>query len=157
MPSAAMRCAGSPVSSSSCSHARPDWNGTYPVMTLTSVVLPAPLGPISPWIEPCSTSSDTSSTAWTPPKCRWTLSRRRSTDSSSTRPPRGLDDGQPTAADNALRSEDDHRDQEDAADDVDVWAGGVEDVGKQRDDQRAQHRAEDESAAAEHRKSQDLD
>src|ERR1700687_1141092 len=126
-------------------------------MTFTSVVLPAPLGPISPWIDPCSTSSDTPSTAWTPPKCRWTLSRRRSTDSSSTRPPGRPDDGQPAATDNSLRPEDDHRDQEDAADDVDVGGGGVEDVRQQRDDQRAHDWAEDESAAAEHGKGQDLD
>src|ERR1700682_2238266 len=96
-------------------------------MTLTSVVLPAPFGPTRPWIEPCSTSSDTPSTACTPPKCRWTLSRRRSMDSSPARPPRGPDDGQPAATDDALRPEHDHRDQKDADDDVDVVMGLLED------------------------------
>src|SRR5260370_7709632 len=90
-------------------------------MTLTSVVLPAPLGPISPWIDPCSTSSDTPSTARTPPKCRWTLSRRRSTDSCSTRPPKGPDDGQPSPADDALWPEHDHRDQEGTSAHVDLF------------------------------------
>src|ERR1700692_2033107 len=100
-------------------------------MTFTSVVLPAPLGPMRPWIDPSSTSSDTPSTARTPPKCRWTLSRRRSTDSSSTRPPTGSDDGEAASADDALRPEDDHGDQEEAGDDVDVVLGLLEDRRKE--------------------------
>ena len=40
-------------------------------MTLNSVVLPAPLGPISPVTMPGSARSDTSESAATPPK--WTL------------------------------------------------------------------------------------
>ena len=42
-----------------------------PVMALNVVVLPAPLGPISPTIWPASTVSETSLTAWCCPK--WTL------------------------------------------------------------------------------------
>src|ERR1700704_3137723 len=125
-------------------------------MTLTSVVLPAPLGPINPWIDPCSTSSDTPSTACTPPKCRWTLSRRRSTDSSPARPPCGSDDGQPAASDDALRPEDDHGDQEDAGDDVDVVVGLAEDPGQGGHHQRTDHRSQKMAAAAEHCESQDL-
>src|SRR5215218_6206645 len=43
------------------------------VMTLKAVVFPAPFGPISPAISPCSTSSETSSSATTPPKRRVTF------------------------------------------------------------------------------------
>src|SRR3981081_1536830 len=78
-------------------------------MTLTRVVLPAPFGPIRPWMAPFSTSSDTPSTARTPPKWRWTLSRRRSTKLGSG-PPARSDDDQTAAADDALRPEDDHDD-----------------------------------------------
>src|SRR3979490_1767357 len=106
-------------------------------MTLTRVVLPAPFGPINPWIDPCSTSSDTPSTACTPPKCRWTLSSRRSTDSSPARPPCGPDDGQPAATDDALRPDDKQPDQEYPGDDVDVVMGLLEDPGRGGPQQRA--------------------
>src|SRR5882672_11883964 len=125
-------------------------------MTLTSVVLPAPLGPIRPWVDPPSTSSDTPSTARTPPKCRWILSRRRSMGSSPTRPPWRPDDGQAAATDDALRAKDDHGDQERAGDDVDVDPLGLEDPRQQRDDQGADDRPEHVAASAEHGKSQDL-
>src|ERR1700730_14997284 len=116
-PSPAMRCAGRPVSWSVSSQAVPDWKGTYPVMTLTNVVLPAPLGPMRPWIAPFSTSSDTPSTARTPPKWRWTLSSRRSTGLRSG-PPAGADDGEAATTDDALRPEDDHGNQNRPAHDV---------------------------------------
>src|SRR6266853_3117429 len=124
-------------------------------MTLTSVVLPAPLGPIKPWIEPCSTSSDTPSTARTPPKCRWTLSRRRSTDIPA-RPPPGPDDREAAAADDALRPENDYRDQEDPGDDVDVRLGLLEDPGQARHHQGADHRSHEVSAPAQHGEREDL-
>src|SRR5215471_5192494 len=119
-------------------------------MTLIRVVLPAPLGPIRPWIDPCSTSSDTPSTARTPPKWRWTSSRRRSTDPRS-RPPRRADQRQPAPADDALRPEDDDRDQEDAADHVYVVADALEHVREQCHDRRADDWAEHESTSAKHR------
>src|SRR2546423_14252979 len=125
-------------------------------MTLTSVVLPAPLGPMRPWMVPCSTSSDTPSTACTPPKCRWTSSRRRSTDSGA-RPPRGPDDRETTPADDALRAEDDDGDQKDTGDDVDVVTGAFEDVRQERDDERADDGPQHESAAAEDREGEHLD
>src|ERR1700682_3058824 len=125
-------------------------------MTLTRVVLPAPLGPIRPWIAPCSTSSDTPSTAPTPPKCRWTLSSRRSTSSISSRPPRGPDEGQPAAADDALWPEDDDGDQEETGDDVDVVRGLYKDPGQGRHHQGADHRTEKVAAATQHGEAQDL-
>src|SRR5579872_1191955 len=124
-------------------------------MTLTSVVLPAPFGPIRPWIDPCSTSSDTPSTAWTPPKWRWTLSRRSSTGARS-RPPGRPHDRQAAAPDDSLRTENDDHDQEQAAEDVDVVLRALKDPGKQRDDHRAHHRSEDEAGAPEDGKGQDL-
>src|SRR6478735_5133165 len=110
-------------------------------MTLTSVVLPAPFGPIRPYIEPRSTSSDTPSTARTPPKCLWTLSSRRSTDPSLPRPPARPHDGQSTTAYDPLRPEHDDCDQEGAGDDVDVVARLVEYPGQARHHERADHGA----------------
>src|SRR5713226_1613051 len=155
MPSPAIRCAGRPVSLSDSSHALPAWKGTYPVMTLTRVVLPAPFGPIRPWIDPFSTSSDTPSTARTPPKCRRRSSRRRSIYASA-RPPRRPDDGKAAAADDALGAEDDDGDQEGAGDDVDVVAGACEYVRQQRHEERPDHRTEHVAAAAEHGEGEDL-
>src|ERR1700682_5955210 len=125
-------------------------------MTLTSDVLPAPLGPIRPWIDPCSTSSDTPSTARTPPKCRWTLSRRRSTNSIPSWPPGGPDDGQPAAADDALCPEDNDGEQEYAGHDVDVVLRLHEDPGQCRHHQRADHGTDKVTAAAEHGEAEDL-
>src|SRR5437588_12524804 len=49
-----------------------------PVMTLNSVVFPAPLGPIRPVIDPCSAVRVTSLKATTPPKRTVTSSASRS-------------------------------------------------------------------------------
>src|SRR4030081_1081286 len=125
-------------------------------MTLTSVVLPAPLGPIRPWIDPCSISSDTPSTARTPPKCRWTLSRRRSTASIPSWPPRGPDDGQPATAHDTLRPEDDDGDQEDAGHDVDVGLRLDEDPGQSRHHQGPDHGPDEVAGPAQHREAEDL-
>src|SRR6516225_8732860 len=46
----------------------PDCGTTIPVTALMSEVLPAPFGPIIPWISPAAIASDTSVTAATPPK-----------------------------------------------------------------------------------------
>src|SRR6267378_666454 len=124
-------------------------------MALTSVVLPAPLGPIRPRIDPFSTSSDTSSTARTPPKCRWTFSSRRSTDLRA-RPPAWTDEGETATAKDSLRAEDDDKDQDQAADHTDVVACLLEDVGERRQEQRADDRTEHGAAAAEHCKCEDL-
>src|SRR5215469_4107882 len=47
---------------------RPSLGGRNPLMMENSVVLPAPLGPISAVIRPASTASETLSTARRPPK-----------------------------------------------------------------------------------------
>src|SRR5262245_20606055 len=47
---------------------RPESGGSAPQSCWTMVVLPAPFGPISAWISPGATESETLSTATTPPK-----------------------------------------------------------------------------------------
>jgi len=54
----------------------PDVGGSRPAITLKSVVLPAPFGPIRPVILPFSKERVTPSTARKPPKWRWRLSTR---------------------------------------------------------------------------------
>src|SRR6202012_3868347 len=57
--------------------------GVTPQMVLTSVVLPAPFGPISPSTSPRLIPSVTPRRACKPPKRRATLSRRRISAGSS--------------------------------------------------------------------------
>ena len=68
MPIFARRLTLAPVMSRSRKRTRPAVGGCSPVMTLNSVVLPAPFGPISPVIVPGSAETDASSTAVMPPK-----------------------------------------------------------------------------------------
>ena len=55
--------------SSGCPRHRivPEAGVTKPQMTLNNVVLPAPLGPMTPSTSPCETSSETPSSAVMPP------------------------------------------------------------------------------------------
>src|ERR1700682_6170314 len=125
-------------------------------MTLTNVVLPAPLGPMRPWIAPFSTSSDTPSTACTPPKWRLTSSSRRSTGLRSG-PPAGSDDGEAAAADDALRPEDDDGDQNHAAHDVAVVEPlESKDFRKGGKEERADDGTKDVAAPAQDRERKDL-
>src|ERR1700730_3377849 len=100
-------------------------------------------------MAPLSTSSDTPSTARTPPKWRWTLSRRRSTELRS-RPPAGPHDGQAATADDALRPEDDDGDENHAADDVTIVLGLADYLRQRGQEQRPYYGAEDGAASAEH-------
>ena len=59
---------GAPARGSSPRSTVPVVGATMPVSMFTTVVLPAPLGPMRPRIWPGSTCSDTSSTATKPPK-----------------------------------------------------------------------------------------
>ena len=68
MPMRARSCGGSVVTSRPSNRIRPDVGATNPAMRANSVVLPAPLGPIRPVIEPLSTVSETPFTATSPPK-----------------------------------------------------------------------------------------
>src|SRR5882672_744986 len=58
----------------------PELAGVTPQTVLTSVVLPAPFGPISPSTSPLSIPSVTSQSACRPMKCLDTASRRRISD-----------------------------------------------------------------------------
>src|SRR5271167_3179434 len=56
---------------------RPRVGRVMPEMQLSSVLLPAPLGPISPTIDPVSSANETSLRAWMPPKSTDTDSMER--------------------------------------------------------------------------------
>src|SRR5512133_1006622 len=79
-----MRSDDSPAMFSPSRKILPEVQARSPESRLVSVVLPAPLGPITAWIWSVKNSSDTSFTAASPPKC---LVRRsvRSTASAITR------------------------------------------------------------------------
>ena len=69
MPPQAMRLALSPLMVRPSNVTLP-WVGMYtPVMTLNTVVLPAPLGPISPISSPSAMVRSRSHTAFKPPNC----------------------------------------------------------------------------------------
>ncbi len=60
-------CSGAPRSGAPRSRISPRWTGTRPMIALSVVDLPAPLGPISPTISPRSTRRLRSRTAATAP------------------------------------------------------------------------------------------
>ena len=68
MPAEATRWAGASVMSRSSKRTLPPELGRMPVSTLISVVLPAPLGPMTEKMRPAGICSDTDWTARTPPK-----------------------------------------------------------------------------------------
>src|SRR6185437_7289250 len=68
MPSRAMRSGAHPAMSRPAKRTLPPLGARSPESRLISVVLPAPLGPISPWTPPPCRSSETSLTALRPPK-----------------------------------------------------------------------------------------
>ncbi len=65
-PRAVTRCGAQPVTSAPSKTTRPPSGGINPDTQLKSVVLPAPLGPISPVIVPPFTARSTPSSAVTP-------------------------------------------------------------------------------------------
>src|SRR5579883_1970431 len=67
-PTRAATGAGTPVTSRPPRRTWPASGVSMPVTVLTSVVLPEPLGPISPTISPASTWKVMPRSAWTPPK-----------------------------------------------------------------------------------------
>src|ERR671914_1929747 len=79
-----------------------------PVMTLNSVVLPAPLGPISDVIDARRTAKPAPSTAWMPPNHFRTSSSSRIGPSSVT------EHHLPAVAEHALRPERHQQDQQHA-------------------------------------------
>src|SRR5579871_2026953 len=63
-----MTCGATPAISLSAKRIDPDCGLTTPVTALMTEVLPAPFGPMMPWISPPAIASDNSVTAETPPK-----------------------------------------------------------------------------------------
>src|SRR5580700_7964248 len=68
MPLRARRWGEDRVTSTPSKRTRPRVGGWRPLITLKSVVLPAPFGPMSPWTLPARTDTSTSFRAWMPPK-----------------------------------------------------------------------------------------
>src|SRR6266516_1678463 len=68
MPSRARSYALRSVMSRPTSRMRPAVGARTPLIRLTTVVLPAPFGPINAWRAPCTSSSETSRAAVMPPK-----------------------------------------------------------------------------------------
>src|SRR6266480_6672902 len=131
----------------------PDWGRMYPVTRFTSVVLPAPLGPIKPKMVPCSISRDTSSTACTPPNDRLTLlSCSSALTRSPARPPARRDDGEAAPADDALRPEDDDEDEDDAIDDVAIGGKLTHDFRQCGEEDRANNGADHVRRPSDHGK-----
>src|SRR3984893_7270462 len=129
-----------------------------PRPTLTSVVLPAPLGPIKPKIVPSSISRETPSTACTPPKWRRTsVSCSRALTRSPSDPPTRPDDGEDAGADDALRPEDDDEDQDDAVDDVSIRGKLAHDLGQRGEENRSHNGAEHVGRPADDGEGEDLD
>src|SRR3989441_3744510 len=111
-----------------------------------------------PKIEPLSISSDTPSTAFTPPKWRWRLSSLSSTRCSiRPRPPARADDREAATAHDPLRPEDDHCDQDRATDHV-AWieVGDAHDLRQRCQEQRPDHWPQHVARAAEHCEREDL-
>src|SRR3989442_1879554 len=113
-------------------------------MILTAVLLPEPLGPISPTISPCATLRSRPSTARTPPKWRATLF------SSSTPPPK-----QPMRP--QVHRQDDERAEEEVAPvaeiaqsldqqylDEDHRCQGAKNIGEAADDRVGERKGRDE-------------
>src|SRR6266545_5190258 len=130
---------------------RPWLGARNPLMMENSVVLPAPLGPISAVMRPVSAASETSSTASTPSKRLHTRSTRSSCSSMRTLPYR-LPPARKARAEvhqhacNSARGEGDDQDEHAAVND-EVEAGRIagDELGRfaQRlDDQCAEQRAE---------------
>ena len=74
MPRCTTRYVGVRSSDFPSNTSSPDCGLYSRVITLKSVVFPAPFGPISPTISPGSASIETSSSATIPPNCRVTCS-----------------------------------------------------------------------------------
>src|SRR5207237_500079 len=82
MPRATIALGRSPTRLAPSNVRRPLSGRTRPVTTLKNVVLPAPLGPISPMMPPRGTTRSTSWRATTPPKrlvrpCTWRIAASR--------------------------------------------------------------------------------
>src|SRR5579883_2391464 len=160
-PSPAIRCAGSRSRRRPSNTMLPRSGRSTPEMRLSTVVLPAPFGPIRPCTLPCSTPNDTSSAARTPPNVRVTRSSASNTERSR----------EPEARPHALEQrhepagqEEDHEQKDNAAHKLAVGArlnaelGEVTQRFRERGEQRrAEHRAQEQRHAADDGVFEDVD
>src|SRR6267142_631267 len=134
----------------------PAVRGMTPVIRLKAVLLPAPLGPMRPWIEPGATVMERSATACRPPKRRETpRSSRSKAGSCGCRRPRTHSAEQATGRagkrHEPLRREE-HRQDEDGAEDEDlVVVELAQELRGDRHEDRADHRPPYAAGAADHR------
>src|SRR5436305_13716065 len=100
---------------------------------------------------PSSISTETLSTACTPPNERLTLvSCSSALTRSPARPPARRDDGEAASANDALRPEDDDEDEDDAIDDVAVGRKLVHDLGQRGEEDGAHDGADHDRRTSDH-------
>src|SRR5258705_1423256 len=133
----------------------PAVRGMTPVIRLKTVLLPAPLGPMRPWIDPGATVMVRSATACSPPKRRETERSSRSKAGSrgrgcaSRRPPEQATDRARKRHEPLGREE--HRQDEHGAEDEDlVMVELAEELRGDRHHDRADDRSPHAAGAADH-------
>src|SRR6188508_3737335 len=154
MPAAQIRCGARPVMSRPSSTMRPASGLWKPAMAANSVVLPAPLGPISPTISPARTSSDAWSTAFRPPNA---LERSRTSSMAAAPKEAGEAVGQPGDDDDQHHAVDDQAERLDVLERREHAGGVARQLVDRGQHDRADQRAEDGAGAADHRDQQHLD
>src|SRR5690349_165805 len=140
-PSALRRCTGSEVMSRSANSIRPDCGAISPAIWLTSVVLPAPFGPMTACSSPSSTASAMSSQATTPPKRRVSPSMRSSVSVTRGAPQQPVD---------ATAGEQDDDQEQRTEQDLPVFGDTGENLFQHQERHRADERPEHRPHAAEH-------
>ena len=141
-PAAAIASGGRAVMSFPAKMMRPASGVWNPEIRLNSVVLPAPLGPITAVTPPSTTSRSTASTATSPPNRRVTLC---SDKQRHALPPRGI---RLPSAGESLRRVDQQQDQARAVEQVLIVLEVAKYLRQQADDHRAEDRAAQRADAA---------
>src|ERR1700674_625312 len=144
----------------------PPSGGNTPAMTLKQVVLPAPFGPIRAQISPSRTAKRTSSTARKPRKCLEMPSTSRSGAIELARFAPRTEPGRAAGRrPDAMRQEDDHREETNTVEDLlgarRLHAEGVQQIGQALgepgEQERPQNRTEQRAVAADDRRQDQLD
>src|ERR1700704_6857723 len=129
---------------------RPVVGRVNPKMQWSSVLLPAPLGPISPTMAPASKEKLTSVNAWTPPKSTDTFSMARRVISA-------LPYESSRHAPQALRHEHHDHDQQQPEDEARCVLDAAQQLGNDDVERRADDRAADRAQPADHHHAQEGD
>src|SRR5206468_3077995 len=154
MPSAARRCAGRPLTSEPERRIVPPSAGTTPEMRLTSVVFPAPFGPMRPSARPWTMPRSTRSTAVTPPNrfVRPTVSSNIERSDARKAPRSANVDERHQAA----RQIDDDEQEDRALEDIAVILQRAQELGQRGEQTGAEDRPQDVRGAANHGEDQHL-